>query len=112
MDTGLHGLHAYGAALGVVRGLGPLVESLRRQDRDLADQLRRAAASVVLNLAEGSGRRGLDRMHCYRIAQGSAREVRAALEVAQALGLLESSADVEALLDRVLAMLWRMTKGR
>ena len=101
----------YEAALGVVRGLGPLVETLRRQDRDLADQLRRAASSVVLNLAEGSGRRGQDRMHCYRIAQGSALEVQAALEVAQAWGFLARDTDMEARLHQLLGMLWRLTRG-
>jgi four helix bundle protein len=112
MDTGFDTrFHAYGAALGVVRGLGPLVEALRKQDRDLADQLRRAASSVVLNLAEGAGRRGQDRLQCYRIAQGSALEVQAALDVARAWGSLESSTDVEVLLDRLLAMLWRLTHG-
>jgi four helix bundle protein len=116
MDTGFdtrfdNRFHAYGAALGVVRGLRPVVEALRKQDRDLADQLRRAASSVVLNLAEGAGRRGQDRMQHYRIAQGSALEVKAALEVARTWGFLEQSEDVDAWLDRLLAMLWRLTHG-
>ena len=51
-------------------------------------------------------------MQCYRIAQGSALEVRAALDVAQAWGFLESSAEVEAQLDQLLAMLWTLTRGR
>jgi hypothetical protein len=39
--------------------------------------------------------------------------VRAALEVAVAWGYVDamSLAEVEALLDRVLAMLWRLTRG-
>jgi four helix bundle protein len=41
----------------------------------LRDQLERASASVVLNLAEGAGRRALnEKVHFYAIARGSAAE--------------------------------------
>ena len=89
---------------------GPLA-MLRRVDRDLADQVRRAASSVVLNIAEGAGRVGKDRPHHYRVAAGSNLEVAAALRVAVAWGDLEA-AEVQAALElgrRVGAMLWRMT---
>ena len=102
----------YEVALEMISVLRPAVEALARWDRDLADQVRRAASSAVLNLAEGSRRWGKDRIHFYRIAAGSAAEVRAALEVARAWGVLESSAEVEALLDRLLAMLWRLAHPR
>ena len=104
----------YEVALGMIATLQPAVEALGRFDRDLADQIRRAASSVVLNLAEGSRRQGRDRMHFYRIAAGSAAEVRAAIEVGKAWGYLDTRtvAAVEALLDRLLAMLWRLTHGR
>ena len=39
-------------ALHVVTELGPLVPRIARQDRNLAQQLRRAASSVVLDIAE------------------------------------------------------------
>jgi four helix bundle protein len=109
MDVKLGGFHCYGAALEVIRILRPVLDALRRQDRDLADQLRRAASSVVLNLAEGAGRRGMDRMQHYRIALGSALEVRGALDVACAWGYLEGCAGVAAQLDELLAMLWTLT---
>ena len=104
---------AYEVALAMVSALRPAVAALVRQDKDLADQIRRAASSVVLNLAEGARRRGRDRLHFYRIAAGSAADVKAALEVGKAWGCLDAKplADVEALLDRVLAMLWRLTHG-
>ena len=57
-----------------------------RQDRDLARQIRRAASSIALNLAEGNGRIGKDRLHCFRIARGSALEVQAGLRLAVAWG--------------------------
>ena len=47
----------------------------------------------------------------WRIAAGSADEVRAALLFAEALGDIAAADTAEALqlLDRVLAMLWKMT---
>lgn len=107
----LQGFHVYGAALGLVKALGPLLDEVRSGDRDLADQLRRASASVVLNIAEGSGRRGRDRVHFFRIALGSAREVQAALDVALAWGIVRPSQEADDFLDRVCAMLWKSTRG-
>ncbi len=100
----------YDVALELCRAVRPLLE--RFTDRDLADQLRRAVASVPLNLAEGNRRRGADRRRCFRIAAGSADEVRAALDVADALGSLGGAdgAVARALADRVLRMLWPLTR--
>ncbi len=102
---------AYEVALELVAALRPVLDRLGKQDRDLADQIRRAAASMVLNLAEGARRAGRDRLHFYRIAAGSAAEVRAALAVALAWGNMAAVPEVDALLDRVLAMMWRLTHG-
>ncbi len=89
-----------------------MLERLKRDDRALADQLRRAASSVALNLAEGNRRTGQDRVQFFRIAAGSAAEVRAALEVGRAWGSVAGSEPAEVELDRVLAMLWRLTHPR
>jgi four helix bundle protein len=87
-----------------------VVEAIERRDGDLARQVRRAASSVVLNVAEGHQRAGKDRQHCFRIAAGSANEVRAALRVARAWRYAGADAQPAlALLDRVVAMLWRLT---
>jgi four helix bundle protein len=87
------------------------VALLRNRDRDLSQQIRGAASSISLNLSEGRRRSGADRLHSWRIAAGSADEVRAALRVAVAWGDVEDRDVARALdiLDRVLAMLWRMT---
>ena len=46
--------------------------------RHLGDQLDRAAASITLNLAEGSGRRGrADQLRFYHFATASFRECEA-----------------------------------
>jgi four helix bundle protein len=76
-----------------------------RRDVSLASQMRRATASVALCLAEGARRSGKHRLHLYRIAAGSAAEVRAALSLARIWGWTGSTelASAEALLDRVAA---------
>ena len=106
--------HAHEVALKMAVALRPCLEALCRHDRDLASQLRRAAASVVLNLAEGSGRTGRDRLQHYRIAQGSALETESALRLAKGWGFVdpEMAEHPEALLNRVKSMLWRLTHAR
>jgi four helix bundle protein len=64
----------------------PMLRDVERHDRDLASQLKRAASSVVLNLAEGSGSFGGVRTQRYRTALGSARETMACLLVAERFG--------------------------
>ncbi len=102
---------AFEVSLEIIRGLRPIVVRLRTRDAELSSQLRRAAASVALNLEEGSRRVGRDRIHHFRIAAGSAAESRACLRVAEAWGHLEDAevAGLLALLDRLLAMCWRLT---
>ncbi len=43
--------------------------------KSIADQVIRSASSVPANLAEGHGRSGRDRLHLWRIAYASAKEV-------------------------------------
>ena len=79
-------LRIYSVALEVARDAARVAERIQRRDPDLARQLRRAAASVPLNLAEGSRALGGNRRARYADALGSACETRACLEVAAAMG--------------------------
>jgi len=105
-------LDAYVVSLDLVRSLRPLVDRLASRDRNLADQLRRAATSVVLNVGEGRLRRAGDQRRSFEIAAGSASEVRSALDVAEAWGWAGDLADARALVERVNSMLWVLTRGR
>jgi four helix bundle protein len=89
--------------------VGRIAEVVARKDAALADQLRRAMASVALNLSEGAGSQGKLRNSRYFNALGSAREVGTALEVAQAFGYV-GAVDATLLdrLDRIRATLYRI----
>ena len=78
-------LLAYNHMLQALTQLVPLLESIERRDRDLGNQLRRAAASVTLNLAESCGYSDGNRLARRRTALGSLWEVIAALETSVAL---------------------------
>jgi four helix bundle protein len=103
-------MDALEVAIQLVAALREPVTRLERVDRDLASQIRRAASGVALTLDEGRRREGKDRLHLFRVAAGSAAEVRTALRVAEAWGHLDGATLelVRALLDRELAMLWRL----
>jgi four helix bundle protein len=79
-------LRIYTVALEVARDAGAVATEAAKYDADLARQLRRAAASVVLNVAEGSGSTRGTRRARYESARGSAYEVRACFDTAEQLG--------------------------
>jgi four helix bundle protein len=69
--------------LDAIAMMPPIVGAIEKRDKDLASQLRRAASSVALNIAEGSGSFGGVRQARYRTALGSARETLSCLQVAE-----------------------------
>jgi four helix bundle protein len=104
-------LRIYTTVIDVLRALRPVVAQIEMHDRDLARQLRRAAASTALNLSEGSGSRGGTRRERYQNALGSARETGACLDVAVAVGYIEAvDAVVAAKLDHVRATLFKVLR--
>ncbi len=106
-------LDVYRAAIELIAGADALVADLPRGRSYLCDQLRRAATSVPLNIAEGAGEysRG-DKARFYRIAPRSATECAALLDVMRALQLVEVTGYEHGidLLHRIVAMLTRMAK--
>ena len=88
-----------------------LVRELRRGNADRADQLIRAAESVVRNIAEGAGRWSqADSANRYKIARGEAMECAASLDVMRLRKLIADARYERGLhlLEGVVAMLTRM----
>src|SRR4051812_29210118 len=81
---------------------------------EIRSQMERAMASVVLNIAEGAGRWSpADQRRHYQIANGSATEAAACIELAAMFGApQELCAQIDALLARVCQMLIAMIKRR
>ena len=104
--------HVLDAAIQIVRYLRRALERIAKRDADLARQIRRASSSVPLNIAEARQRAGRDGTHQYRVALGSVAEVASALDVAVELGYVDepSLADARVAIDRVRAMLWKLTR--
>jgi four helix bundle protein len=91
--------------------LAPIEAKVRQRRKSLADEMARAAESIALNTSEARQRAGLDRADLYRRAAGSASELTTALRIARARGYITARdhATVDETLDRVRAILWRLT---
>jgi four helix bundle protein len=78
--------------------------------KSIADQVIRSASSVPAKLAEGHGRTGRDRLHFWRIAYASAKEVDSHLRLLAKTGVINGSEVERALaaFDEVRAMTWRL----
>src|SRR6185503_20435674 len=72
--------HVYETAIQLIQALRPVVAKLATQDPKLSNQIRGAASSVTANLNEGRRRTGKDRMQLWRVAHGSADEIRGHLD--------------------------------
>jgi four helix bundle protein len=107
-------LEVYQVALEFLALANDIVESLPRGRSHLADQLTRAATSIVLNLAEGAGKHSKpDKRRYYLTARGSATESAALLDVCLRLALLDQHRHRtgKQMLVRVVAMLIKLAKS-
>ena len=104
-------LQIYAVAIDMTRQLRPLIERIGTKDSNLADQLRRAATSVPLNLHEGAYSLGGNVRARFHNALGSAAEVRACLDVAEAMGYLDHvDPALRDTIDRVVATVHRLAR--
>ena len=102
-------LDVYRIALEFQAITGQLVP--KRGYAELRDQLERASISIVLNIAEGCGRRSpADKGRFYSMARGSATECAAILDLLRARGLVDDRLRnrARALLVRVVQMLTQL----
>jgi four helix bundle protein len=100
---------AYEVSIELVRELRHLVEIVGKHDSNLADQIKRAGTSVVLNLSEGARRVRGNQQRAYEIAHGEARELLGALDCAAAWGYVLDARSAREKLDRLLGLLWGLT---
>ncbi len=77
----------------------------------LADQLKRAVSSILLNLAEGNGRRSLkERRRFFDIAIGSATESAAILDIVYAYEYIsqEMHLELKDKLEQIVRILYKL----
>lgn len=107
-------LDVYTAAVDFVALAHRITLALPTGHGDLADQLRRASTSVVLNIAEGAGEFSKPaKASFYRIARRSATESAAVLDVAVRLELIDRHVCEPGrdLLIRIVSMLTNMVRA-
>lgn len=108
MYFGHEKLDCYRLGQGFVAWTADLLRAQRDIGRDLRSQLERASLSIVLNTAEGNGKRDRAvRARYFDDARGSANECAACLDAAVATGVLTVAAvsDGKLMLARLTAML-------
>jgi four helix bundle protein len=106
-------LDVYQCAIRFVAAALVLLAKMPKGQAQLADQLRRAAFSIPLNIAEGAGKvTPRDRSRFHAIARGSAMECGAILDIIALLDM-PPDADIAAcknLLVRIVSMLSKMCR--
>lgn len=103
-------LRVYREVLELIRLLREVLGEIERRDPDLGRQLRRALPSVALNIGEANGSRGRNRGARFHTALGSMRETMAGLEVAEALGYIQTDPAILARIDRICAALYSLAR--
>ena len=107
-------LDVYQIALDWVVLAQEVARSLPRGNAELADQLQRAACSIVLNIAEGAGEfSAAEKARFYRMAKRSATECAAVLDVAKRRSAItdEHYTQSRSLLLRIVGMLVKLIRA-
>ena len=108
-------LDVYHVAIEFLPAANRIADAFPRGYSWLADQLRRAATSICLNIAEGAGEfSGKEKARFYRMAKRSATESAAILDAWRALGSpIEQGDELSSARDyivRIVSMLVRMVQ--
>ena len=101
-------LRIYSFIIETLQVLEPALREVARHDPDLARQGRRAASSIALNAAEGYGNMDGNRRLRYRTALGSTQEVKACLDVAEALCYVTVDPVLRDRFERIAATMYRL----
>lgn len=96
----------------MIEELRPLVPRIKARDKNVAEQIQRAASSVVLNIGEAEYSDPGNRRARFHTAAGSAGETRAASAARGVVGIVpRADGAAMALLERIVPMLWKLTRG-
>ena len=112
-DFDFEKLDVYKCAISFLEQAALLMERLPRGSAYLTDQLRRAALSIPLNIAEATGKNSApDKARFYAIARGSALEAAAFINCCASLKLADPAllTDCRALLVRIVQMLSKLSR--
>ena len=104
----------YEIAIAMVKSVCALSRKVQQFDPDLARQMRKAATSVPLNMAEGWHAVAGNRIVRFQTAMTESRETIACLDTSVAVGYL-SDAEVAVDLDRldhIVAVMWKLARRR
>lgn len=107
-------LDVYSVALDFVVAADLIAQSASRGHGDLADQIRRASTSILLNLAEGAGEyASREKARFYRLSKRSGTECAALVEVFHRLRLIDDEVrgGARATLLRLVSMLVRLVQS-
>lgn len=105
-------LKCYVMALETAKKLPTLIASWPQGNAYLSDQLKRALSSVILNIAEGNGRRyPKERRRFFSIAIGSASEVSAIIDIVYAYRLIQKTEfdEIQDKLLQIVKMLYKLS---
>ena len=122
-ELGFEGLRFYELGLELLKAAYRLADKMPVYEKyNLADQLRRAAVSVTLNIAEGYGRyHYLDRIRFFYIARGSLNETLSAFISAHAVGYADeellswvrsTATEAEMALNGYIGFIYKQKQGQ
>ena len=106
-------LRCYAMLLDVAKHLPTLIGRMPKGNANLADQLKRALESSILNLSEGNSRTSQkERNRFFDISLGSLAEVDSCIDIMSSYGYLPASmeASVKAELTIIFVMIRRLKK--